>query len=287
MNERKKWVEPKHKLSIRKQCELLGLNRSTLSYRAKPLSSENEHIMRLIDQQYLRTPFYGVDRMTDYINELPFGYRVNIKRIRRLYKIMDLRAIGPRPRTTLPGSNHYKYPYLLSGLNVTEPNHVWAIDITYIPMFKGYMYLFAIIDLQSRFILGWSISNTMTTEWCLDCIKSAIKEYGKPEIINSDQGTQFTSKAYTDFLKENEIRISMDGKGRAIDNIFIERFWRTIKQEYVYINRPNNGLELYHGIEEYMRFYNYERNHSSIGKTPPANIFMKEKPIFNQTKYRA
>lgn len=287
MKVKKTWVNPKSKLSIRRQCSLLGLNRSSLSYKAKPVSKKNDHIMRLIDQQYMRTPFYGIDRMTDYINELPYGYKVNVKRIRRLYKLMDLKAIGPRPRTILPGLKQYKHPYLLNDINVVRPNQVWAIDITYIPMFRGHMYLFAIIDLHSRFIVGWSISNTMTTEWCLDCVQSAIKMYGKPEVINSDQGAQFTSKAYTDYLKKTEIKISMDGKGRAIDNIFIERFWRTVKQEYVYINRPSNGLELYHGLDEYMRFYNYERNHKTIGKKPPVEEYLDHKPIFKQTRYRA
>lgn len=287
MQLKKKWVNPKSKLSIRRQCQLLGLNRSSLSYKAKPVSKKNDHIMRLIDQQYMRTPFYGIDRMTDYINELPYGYKVNVKRIRRLYKVMDLHAIGPRPRTTIPGLKQYKHPYLLKDIDVTQRNQVWAIDITYIPMFRGHMYLFAIIDLHTRFIVGWSISNTMTTDWCLDCIESAINKHGKPHIINSDQGSQFTSKAYTDYLKDKKIKISMDGKGRAIDNIFIERFWRTVKQEYVYINRPNNGLELYHGLEEYMRFYNYERNHSTIGKIPPALKYYDQKPIFKQTRYRA
>jgi putative transposase len=246
-----KWVNPKLKLSIRRQCQLLGLNRSSLSYKAKPGSKKNDHIMRLIDQQYMRTPFYGIDRMTDYINELPYGYRVNVKRIRRLYKVMDLQAIGPKPRTTIPGLKQYKHPYLLKDIDVAERNQVWAIDITYIPMFTGHMYLFAIIDLHSRFLLGWSISNTMTTDWCLDCIEAAINKFGKPNVINSDHclprfsvGAQFTSKAYTEYLKNKKVKISMDGKGRAIDNIFIERFWRTIKYEYLYIKLPNGGLEL-------------------------------------------
>lgn len=287
MEVRRLWVDPEAKLSIRKQCKLLDLNRSTYKYKAKPQSSSNRHLATLIDQQYLRTPFYGVERMKEYINSLPFGYKVDVKRIRRLYKVMDLRAIGPTPRTTLPGLKKYKFPYLLKGLEITASNQVWAIDITYIPTFRGHMYLFAVIDLYSRYIVGWSLSNTMTTKWCLDCISKAIEEHGTPQIINSDQGTQFTSRAYTDVLKEKNIKISMDGKGRAIDNIFIERFWRSIKQEYVYINKPNNGLELHHGIDEYMNYYNHERMHKSLKSQTPASFYEFAKPFNNQTRYRA
>ena len=200
---------------------------------------------------------------------------------------MDLRAIGPRPSTTRIARTSYKYPYLLRNLKITKKNQVWAIDITYIPMSSGHMYLFAIIDVYSRYIVGWSLSNTMTSEWCVECIEKAIKKHGKPNVINSDQGVQFTSKKYTKFLKGHDIKISMDGKGRAIDNIFIERFWRSLKQEYAYIEKPNGGIQLQDGIEEYIRYYINERMHQSINNQTPADLFYKIKPIFKQTKYRA
>lgn len=275
------------RVSLNRQCQLLGVSKSSINYKPKQESAKNESLMRLMDKQYLRTPFYGVRRMHQYLKSIPAGYGVNEKRIRRLFKKMDLRAIGPSPNTTKSDPTKYKYPYLLRNLTVTKSNQVWAIDITYIPMFRGHMYLFAIIDLHSRCIVGWSLSNTMTSKWCVDCIKQAIQEHGKPEIINSDQGVQFTSKLYTEFLQCNDIKISMDGKGRAIDNIFIERFWRSIKQEYVYIEKPNGGYELSQGIEEYIRYYNNERMHQSLNNLTPADVFYKLKPIFKQTKYRA
>ena len=200
---------------------------------------------------------------------------------------MELTAIGPKPNTTKSDKTSYKYPYLLRNLEVKAANQVWAIDITYIPMFKGHMFLFAIIDLHSRMIIEWTLSNSMTAAWCVECIHAAIRKHGKPEIINSDQGTQFTSQLYIDLLTKHNIKISMDGKGRAIDNIFIERFWRSIKQEYVYIENPNGGLALFKGIEEYITYYNFERQHQSLNNRTPAQLFYKQIPIFKQTKYRA
>lgn len=274
-------------LSLNRQCALLGVSKSSLNYKPKQESSKNEYLMRLMDKQYLRTPFYGVRRMHQYLISIPAGYGVNQKRVKRLYKKMDLRALGPTPSTTKSDPTTYKYPYLLRNITIEKSNQVWGIDITYIPMFRGHMYLFAIIDLHSRYIVGWNVSNTMTSAWCTDCIKEAIIEHGKPEIINSDQGVQFTSKLYTEFLTNKGIRISMDGKGRAIDNIFIERFWRSIKQEYVYIEKPNGGFDLHQGIEEYIRYYNFERMHQSLNNLTPADKYYKVKPIFEQTKYRA
>ena len=242
--------------------------------------------MELIDKQYLKTPFYGVPRMTDFINET-YGYKINPKRIWRLYKLMDIRAIGPNPYTSKSDKTKYKYPYLLRDLEIKYPNQAWAGDITFIPMYRGFMYLFALIDLFSRYIVNWSISNTMTAEWCVAAIEEALLLHGNPEIINTDQGSQFTSELYVDLLKEKEIKISMDGKGRAIDNIFIERFWRSIKYEYLYLNPPNGGAELYNGIEEYMRFYNHERGHQSLNRQKPAEVYFGRKVHFLPTKYSA
>ena len=277
-------IEKTSQLSQRKQCELLSVHRGRLYYKPKGESAMNLHLMRIIDCQYTATPFYGVPRMTNFIKE-HYDYRVNKKRVERLYKLMDIRAIGPNPYTSKPGEMKYKYPYLLRGLEIEKPNQVWAADISYIGMRRGYMYLFAIIDLYSRYIVNWSLSNTMTAEWCNSTIKEALYLNGKPEIFNTDQGSQFTSELHVSFLEKQKIKISMDGKGRAIDNIFIERFWRSIKQEYVYINPPNGGMELYNGIEEYMRFYNYERSHESHDYKTPAELFYGEKVKFEKTRY--
>lgn len=282
--ERIKMIEKDGQLSQRKQCELLTIHRSKLYYQPKEASGMNLHLMKIIDQQYTATPFYGVPRMTDFINE-HYNYIVNKKRVARLYKLMDIRAIGPNPYTSKSDKTAYKYPYLLRGLKVEKPKQVYAADISYIAMKRGYMYLFAIIDLYSRYIVNWGLSNTMEAQWCVNIIKEAFYLNGKPEIFNTDQGSQFTSEIYISLLKDEQVKISMDGKGRAIDNIFIERFWRSIKQEYVYLNPPNGGMELYNGIEEYMRFYNHERNHQSIDYQKPAEVFYGRKIKFKKTKY--
>jgi putative transposase len=230
--------------------------------------------MELIDIQYTKTPFYGVPRMVQHLREL--GHEINPKRIRRLYRNMDLHAIGPRPNTSKPhkGDGHTVFPYLLRGLKIERPNQVWGMDITYIPMSSGHMYLVAIIDLYSRFIVGWSLSNTMTAKWCKECLKTAVLRHGAPGILNTDQGSQFTSPTFTGFVSKQEgMELSMDGKGRAIDNIFIERFWRNIKYEKIYPEPSDDGLELYSKIKEYMLFYNTERGHQSLGYKRPQKVF--------------
>jgi len=230
--------------------------------------------MELIDKQYTKTPFFGVPRMVQHLREL--GHKVNPKRIRRLYREMDLHAIGPRPNTSKPhkGEGHTIYPYLLRELKIERPNQVWGMDITYIPIGGGHMYLVAIIDLYSRFIVGWSLSNTMTAKWCKECLEAAITQYGAPEILNTDQGSQFTSPVFTEYVATHEnTQFSMDGKGRAIDNIFIERFWRNIKYEKIYPEPSDDGLELYAKIKEYMKFYNAERGHQSLGYKRPERVF--------------
>jgi len=277
-------IENKSQLSQRKQCELLSIHRSKLYYKPKSSSMMNLHLMRIIDAQYTQTPFYGVPRMTDHINR-HYDYWVNKKRIERLYKIMDIRALGPNPYTSKPGNTTYKFPYLLRNLSIIRPNQVWAADITFIAMRSGYMYLFAIIDLYSRYIINWSISNTMTAQWCVSVIKEALYLQNKPEIFNTDQGSQFTSEIYVTLLKDHEIQISMDGKGRAIDNIFIERFWRSLKQECIYLRVPNGGKQLYDHVEEWMRFYNHERPHQSLNRKLPVELFYGKKIEYKKTIY--
>jgi len=274
-----------HQLSQRKQAELLSVWRTGKYYKPRGETALNQRLMNIIDRQYTATPFYGVPRMTDFINRHYFDLQVNKKRVRRLYKLLDIRAVGPNPYTSKSDPVAYKYPYLLKNLIIKKANQVWVSDITYIGMRKGFMYLYAIMDLFSRYILNWGLSNTMTAKWCAEITKEAFLLHPLPEIFNTDQGSQFTSDTFTGLLESNEIKISMDGKGRAVDNIFIERFWRSIKQEYVYLNPPNGGYELYQGIEEYIRFYNYERGHQMLDRKPPAELYYGKKINFKSTKY--
>ena len=239
-----------------------------------------------MDEQYLRTPFYGFPRMFDAVKKSFPMWILNKKRVERLYNKMGLRSVLPSPNTSKSNPKAvYKFPYLLEKLKIERINQVWASDITYIPMPRGFMYLYAIIDLHSRFIVNWGVSNTMSAEWCVTITKEAIFKWGSPEIFNTDQGVQFTSDDFVDLLKESNIKQSMDGKGRAIDNIFIERFWRTIKYEYVYINPANSGHELYFGLEEYFRYYNYERPHDSLEKETPAKKYGQKNMNKISTKY--
>jgi putative transposase len=247
-----------------------------LKYKPRPISQKNDRLMHIIDHYHLEQPTYGVPRMTAYLNSLG-EYYVNEKRIRRLMRKMNLLPIYPKPNTSLANKEHRKYPYLLRGLAITNPNQVWASDITYIPMRRGFMYMIAIIDVFSRKILSWSISNSMDAAWCTSVLKEAITTYGKPDIFNTDQGSQFTGIEWTDLLIKNEIKISMDGKGRATDNAFIERFWRTIKQEHIYLKPANGGFELRKGIEEFIQFYNEKRIHSSLGYSTPNAVYLTKK----------
>lgn len=264
-------------ISVVKQCKLIGLQRSNFYFKPKGETVFNQDLMKKIDRKFLECPFYGVERMTQYLN-LDLGLHVDSKRIRRLYNLMGLQTIFPKRNLSKMNLKDYKYPYLLKGLTIERPNQVWEVDITYIPMFRGFMYMFAIIDVYSRKIIAWSISNSMTVEWCKEVVEEAIKEYGKPEILNSDQGSQFTSPVFINMLKKNDILISMDGKGRALDNIFIERFWRTIKYEYIYLNPPNGGIDLLKGVNKYIEFYNNERRHESLNYlTPNMNFYQTTK----------
>ncbi|MGD2035615.1 MAG: IS3 family transposase [Bacteroidales bacterium] len=271
MSQRRKLVDNQYTVSIRRQCELLSVHRSGLYYKPRDEKPENLELMRLMDEHYLKHPTEGVLRMQDFL--LSLGFVVNHKRVRRLLRLMGLMAVYPKRNLSKLGLKKYIHPYLLKGLIIGKPNQVWAIDITYIPMKSGFMYLTAIIDVYSRYIVGWGISNTLEAEASLNVLKQAIKEYGRPEIINSDQGSQFTCEDWVEYLKEEEIKISMDGKGRAIDNIFIERFWRTLKYDYVYMHPAGNGLELYQGIKDYIHYYNHSLCHQGIDRKIPAELY--------------
>jgi putative transposase len=273
--ERRKIVDKAHrKLRIKRQCELLSIPRSGYYYHLgeKKEDTLNLELMKLIDQHYLEHPYMGVPSMTQWLSK-DMGFNVNHKRIARLYRLMDLSAIVPGPHTSKGCKEHKKYPYLLRNLVVDHVNQVWGIDITYIPIKNGYMYLVAIIDLYSRFVVGWSLSNTMEAVWVVETVKEAIGQYGRPEIINSDQGSQFTGDLYTGFLISEGITISMDGRGRATDNIFIERLWRSLKYEDIYLNAYETGTELFSGLRRYFQYYNQERRHSSLAYQIPEKVF--------------
>lgn len=266
LKERRKMVDTDERtLSIREQSNILQVNRSSLYYKPKGETDLNLKLMRILDELYLKHPTYGVRRMQEELREL--GYSVNHKRVRRLLRLMRLEAIYPKKNLSKLGNAKYIYPYLLEHMEIDEPNKVWAIDITYIPMHKGFMYLTAIIDVYSRYIVGWSLSNTLDKEVQVDLLKDSMAEHGRPEVINSDQGSQFTSELWTSTLKDHGIRISMDGKGRALDNVYIERFFRTLKQDHVYLNPASDGLELYKGIDVYIKTYN-KRKHQGIEQKP-------------------
>lgn len=231
--------------------------------------------MRLIDREFLAHPYYGVQRMTAFLNhDCNLELRVNPKRVRRLMRLMNLIPIYPKRNLSQAAANHSIYPYLLRGLTPAYPNHVWATDITYVPLSKGFMYLIAIMDLYSRKILSWELGNSMTTDWCCSALQVALETSGRPEIFNTDQGSQFTSSQFTNLLKANEIRISMNGIGRGKDNAFVERFWRTVKYEYIYLREFEDGLDLYRGLAEWMDRYNGERRHQSLNWLTPAEKYI-------------
>lgn len=229
--------------------------------------------MTELDKQYLKTPFYGIRRMTAHLRGLE--YVVNHKRVQRLMRKMGLEAVYRKPNSSLSNKEHQIYPYLLKGMKITKANQVWATDITYVPMAKGFMYLIAIVDLYSRKVLTWAVSNTMEAEWCAEVLKEAIEKFGKPEIFNTDQGSQFTSNIFTQVLKDNQVQISMDGKGRAIDNIFVERIWKSVKYEDIYLKSYQNGTALQNGLEKYFDFYNRERFHQSLSYQTPDKVYSK------------
>ncbi|WP_010423343.1 IS3 family transposase [Anaerophaga thermohalophila] len=273
MKEIEGYVKENEHLSIRAQCDLLGITRSNLYYKGKGESEENLKIMRLIDEEYLRYPTHGVLQIQDFL--FASGCVENVKRVRRLLRKMNIMAIYPKRNLSKFGAAQYIHPYLLRGLKILRPNQVWAIDITYIPMEKGFMYLTAIIDIYSRYVVGWGVFNNLNAENSLTVLKTVIKKHGKPEIINSDQGSQFICPIWIDFLQDAGIRISMDGKNRAIDNIFIERLWRTVKRDYVYLRPPENGSQLYTGLKNFFYYYNHEKTHQGIQRQIPAQLYKK------------
>ena len=234
MSERQEQIHTEHELPKTRRCALLDIARSSAYYRREPVSEADLAVMRLVDEIHLELPFYGTRRMRDELEER--GHTVNRKRVQRLMRLMDLRALYPRRRTSQPGKGHKIYPYLLRGLSIERANQVWATDISFIPMAKGFMYLVAIMNWHSRRVLSWRVSNTMDTDFCTEALEEALQRFGAPEIFNTDQGAQFTSEAFTDVLKDHGIKISMDGKGRWIDNVFVERLWRSVKYENLYLH---------------------------------------------------
>lgn len=261
------------KLSVRKQCEILGIHRSGIYYKPRGESDLNLELMRLMDEHYLHHPFKGAKRMHTFLTR-DKDYKVSRNRIERLYyKVMGLRAVMPGKHTSRRCKEHKVYPYLLRNLKIEKPNQVWSTDITYIPMEKGFMYLTAIIDVHSRYVLNWSISNTMDAEWVSKVMQETIDEHGKPEIVNTDQGSQYTSDQFSSTVLGNDIKLSMDGKGRATDNAFIETLWKSIKYEKIYLNPPSNGLQLYKMVVEYFDFYNYKRRHSNLNDEVPHKVY--------------
>ena len=268
-------IDPKGPISISKQCQLLNLKRNFLYYSPKGELEENLQIMRLLDKQYYVTPFYGYRKLTVWLQNL--DYKINQKRVRRLMKCVHWKTIYREPRTTISNKEDKKYPYLLKNFETQYKNQVWATDITYIPMKQGFMYLTAIIDLHTRYVLNWDISNTMSAEWCTKILNDTIEKHGVPEIFNTDQGSQYTSEIHTKLLNDKGIKISMDGKGRAIDNIFIERLWRSVKYEDVYLQSYSDGIALYQGLEKYFTFYNEQRFHQSLDyETPSSRYYLKD-----------
>jgi putative transposase len=257
-------------LSVRRQCALLGIARSGLYYDPKESSEENLLLMRLLDEQYTRTPFYGVRRMTHWLHELGCG--VDEKRVRRLLRLMGLEAIYPKPKLSEGGPEHRKFPYLLRGLAIRRPNQVWAADITYLRLRHGFAYLVAIMDWYSRYVLSWDVSNTMEADFCAAVLEEALR-LGPPEISNTDQGSQFTSEDYLGRLERAGVRISMDGRGRFLDNIMVERLWRTVKYEDIYLHEYETVSDARAGLSRYFPFYNGERYHKSLGYLTPAQVY--------------
>ena len=258
-------------LSMARQCELLSVSRSSLYYESQGENPLNLKLMELIDKQFLDTPWYGSRQMARHLRRQ--GYNVGRKRVRRLMRKMGLHPIYQEPKTTVPNPEHKVYPYLLRNLEITRPNQVWCTDITYIRMQKGFLYLVAVMDWHSRKVLSWRLSNTMDTDFCIAALEEAIENHGTPEIFNTDQGSQFTSMDFTDTLKHHGIRISMDGKGRWMDNVFIERLWRSLKYECVYLQAFESGSDAKRKIGNWMEYYNTQRPHSTFGEKTPFEVY--------------
>ena len=279
MAERKTMIQEDESLPLMKKCNLLDMSRSTMYYIPvkREIDLEELEIRRLMDELHIKYPFMGSRSLRDQLRSK--GYIINRKRVRRLMNEMNIHSTAPKPNTSKPGAQHKIYPYLLRNLKIDHPNQVWAADITYIPMSRGFLYLVAIMDWYSRKVLSWRLSNTLDTSFCVEALNEAITKYGKPEIFNTDQGSQFTSTDFTSVLKSSEIKISMDGKGRWMDNVFIERLWRSLKYEEVYLKAYEDGIEARVGIGEWMNFYNHIRTHQSLGRRTPETVYFNGKSI--------
>ena len=265
-------IEPDHpRLSIVAQCKLVSINRSGLYHKPAPEAAANLDLMRLIDEQFMATPWYGSRQMVRHLRRA--GHAVGRKRVRRLMAKIGLTPIYQKPRTTIPHPEHRKYKYLLKDLVITRPNHVWCSDITYIPMRRGFLYLVAVMDWATRKVLSWKLSNTMEADFCIEALEEAMARYGKPAIFNSDQGSQFTSPRFVDVLLDAGVRVSMDGKGRWMDNVFIERLWRSLKYECVYIHAFETSTELRAGLGNWIGYYNADRPHSALGGATPDEAY--------------
>ncbi len=270
------WVDGAEELPVSRQCELAEVPRATVYRRLtakmpEDAGAEDLLLCRLIDEEYTNRPFYGSRRMVVFLRAA--GRAVNRKRVQRLMRSMGLAGMAPGPNTSKAHPQHKVYPYLLRGVPVTRPNQVWSTDITYIRLARGFAYLVAVIDWYSRKVLSWRLSNSMDASFCVDCLEDALREHGTPDVFNSDQGSQFTSAAFTDVLKREGVAISMDGRGRALDNIFVERLWRNVKHEDVYLKGYANMVELTVGLAQYFAFYNAERPHQSLGYKTPASVY--------------
>lgn len=269
---RRTWTDAgDSRFSLRRQCEMLGLNRSSLYYQPAGESAENLLLMRLLDEQYTKMPYYGVLKMTAHLRNL--GHCVNPKRVRRLLRTMGLEAVYQKPNTSQPNPEHKIYPYLLRGLLVERCDQVWSTDITYIRLASGFVYLMAVIDWYSRYVLGWALSNTLDADFCIEAVGNLL-ETGQCEIFNTDQGAQFTTPRFTRPLLDKGVKVSMDGRGRALDNIFVERLWRTVKYDYVYLNDIQTVQEAWHGLRKFFHEYNNERLHQSLDYRTPADVYL-------------
>ena len=266
-------IERKHDLSLKRQADLLDLSRGSLYYQPEPMSAEDLDVMRRIDELHLRWPFMGSRMLRDQLHDQ--GLKINRKRVRRLMRLMGIQAIYRRQNTSKPHPGHAVFPYLLRRLLIDQPNQVWAADITYIPMARGFVYLFAVMDWYSRRVLAWRISNTLTADFCVEAVEEALKRFGKPQIFNTDQGSQFTGSQFVSLLTSHGIRISMDGKGCWRDNVFVERLWRSVKYEEVYLHAYQSVSEAQTGIARYFAFYNARRSHTALDRQTPDHVYFK------------
>jgi putative transposase len=272
MSARRLWISGEDNLPVVRQCALAGVTRSAVYTHAEPVQALELELLKCIDEEYTRHPFYGSRRMVQHLKNK--GYAVNRKHVQRLMRILGLSGMAPGPNTSQPHPEHVIYPYLLRGMDIMRPNQVWSTDITYIRLDHGFAYLVAIMDWYSRRVLAWRISNTLDTEFCIDCLEEALRIYGKPEIFNTDQGSQFTSRAFTSILMRENILISMDGRGRALDNVFVERLWRNVKYEDIYLKDYVSMPALFQGLGAYFVFYNHERPHQALAYKTPNEVYL-------------